>query len=171
MRISRTWTQCVIVFVLVLGGAGRVRGIAAPVGTEKPLSVSLERTLCYGTCPSYVVTLFADGRVTFEGREYVKAKGAHSRRIPATKLAPLYAKIEAIHFWDLQDSYRFVKRPDGAVEMVTDLPTYFVTVKTATKSKRVQDYHGSPKELRELEELIDTIAGVDEWIGKPGERK
>src|SRR6202171_787505 len=37
--------------------------------------VTLERTVCFGTCPSYLVTITSDGTVTFEGRDFVKTKG------------------------------------------------------------------------------------------------
>src|SRR5260370_40414752 len=30
--------------------------------------ITLERTVCFGSCPSYRVTLSQDGTVTFEGR-------------------------------------------------------------------------------------------------------
>jgi hypothetical protein len=132
---------------------------------DKPVSISLERTTCYGTCPSYVVTLLADGNVTFEGREYVKKKGALKKKIAPSALAPIYKKIEEIRFWELEDSYRIKKSPDGSFSRVTDLPTQYVTVKTAAKSKKVEDYCGTPAGLRELEKLIDEVAGVSEWVG------
>jgi hypothetical protein len=155
--------------LLCLEGADSVPGGTA--AGEKPVSISLERTICFGACPSYVVTLFADGRVTYEGRHFVKVRGAHWKTIPAAKLAPLFAKLDAVHFWEFKDRYSMVVNPDGSIEVVTDQPTYTVTVKTEGKTKRVVDYYGAPKALRELEDLIDTTAGVEEWIGKPEERK
>lgn len=151
-------------------GDGADRVDAGAVSGGKPVSISLERTICFGACPSYVVTLFADGRVTYEGRNFVKTKGAHWKTIPTAKLQPLFEKLEAVHFWEFKDHYHFVENPAGSIQIVSDQPTYTITVKTRGKTKRVVDYYGAPKALRELEALIDTTAGVEEWIGKPEER-
>src|SRR5262249_21525334 len=51
--------------------------------------VTLERTQCYGTCPSYKLTVSADGTVVFEGREYVKNKGTVRSNIGVEKVAEL----------------------------------------------------------------------------------
>ena len=161
--------RCLVAALFCVCGAGSVA--SSVVSGDRPISISLERTICYGACPSYVVTLFADGRVTYEGRNFVKTKGAHWKTIPTAKLTPLFAKLEAIHFWEFKDHYHFVENADGSIQLVTDQPTYTVTVKTQGKTKRVVDYYGAPKALRELEVLIDTTAGVEEWIGKPEERK
>ncbi len=145
------------------------RSLAAADG--KPISISLERTVCFGSCPSYVLTILADGRVTFEGRQYVKSKGIFRKKIAPAKLEPIFQKIEEIHFWELEDRYRTKKNPDGSISMITDMPTQYVTVKWPTKSKRVENYYGAPPEVLELEGLIDEIAGVSKWVGKPNERK
>ncbi len=133
---------------------------------DKPISISLERTGCFGTCPSYVLTILRDGNVTFEGREYVKSKGVFRKKIGTATLTSLFKKIEEIHFWELEDSYRTKINPDGSISMITDMPTQYVTVRSATKSKRVEDYYGTPPGVKDLERLIDEVAGVSEWVGK-----
>jgi hypothetical protein len=158
--------KTILATILMLFGACRLAA-----ADDKPVSVSLERTVCYGSCPSYVLTILADGSVTFEGRRYVKSTGVFKKKIAPAKLDPLFKKIEEIHFWELEDSYTSKKNPDGSISMITDLPTRYVTVKSATKSKRVEDYYGTPPGLRELESLIDEVAGVSEWVGKPNEKK
>ena len=169
VRTFGFWMLWLAATSLCLEGADALPGGAA--GRENPVSISLERTICYGACPSYVLTVFADGRITYEGRHFVKVRGSHWKTIPTAKLAPLFAKLDAVHFWKFKDSYYVVVNPDGSIEAVTDQPTYTVTVKTGGQTKRVVDYYGAPKALRELEDLIDTTAGVEEWIGKPDERK
>ena len=145
--------------------------VSAFAADETPVSISLERTVCFGTCPSYIVTLLADGSVTFEGREHVKTKGVATKKIDASKLIPIFKKLEEIHFWELEDSYRTKKNADGSITSISDLPTKNVTVKTATKTKKVEDYFGTPAGMNELELLIDEVAGVNEWVGDPKDRK
>src|ERR1700746_1609053 len=38
----------------------------------KALTISLERTGCYGSCPAYTVTIRGDGSVTYVGKNYGK---------------------------------------------------------------------------------------------------
>ena len=116
------------------------------------------------------MTLLAEGSVTFEGRYFVKQHGVVHKRIAPSCLAPIFKKIEEINFWDLENSYYSKKNPDGSVELVTDYPTQYVTVKCQAKTKRIQDYYGAPKGLSQLESLIDDVAGVAEWIGTQDEK-
>jgi hypothetical protein len=153
------------VLLSLLAGCGLV---AAP--GDLPVSISLERTGCYGSCPSYLVTLRADGTVTFEGREHVESKGQFQKKIDPAKLAPLFAKVEAIHFWDLKDRYVEKVNADGTVMRITDLPTRYTEVKYSTRAKRIKNYFDGPAGLEELEHLIDEVAGVSAWIGKAGQK-
>src|SRR3984893_251893 len=43
--------------------------------------VTLERTVCFGNCPSYQVTIAQDGTVNFEGLDFVKTKGTAREQI------------------------------------------------------------------------------------------
>ena len=40
------------------------------------VTVTLERSPCFGFCPSYSVTMAADGRIEFEGRSHVQTTKA-----------------------------------------------------------------------------------------------
>jgi hypothetical protein len=43
--------------------------------------ITLERTVCYGTCPSYKVTLTGDGTVVYEGQNFVRVQGRQEKKI------------------------------------------------------------------------------------------
>jgi hypothetical protein len=134
---------------------------------DKLVSISLQRTTCYGSCPAYLVTLAADGTVTFEGREHVGMKGTYTKKIDPAKLAPVIAKLEEIRFWTLRDRYRTKSAPGGLESSVSDLPTRTTTVRYRDRTKAVENYYGGPDGLAELEKLIDETAGVAEWVGAP----
>jgi hypothetical protein len=80
----------------------------------------------------------------------------------------VWAKIEEIGFWDLEDSYTRVvtKMPDGTVQTteVFDLPEKRITVVDRTQKKTVIDYFGGPQSLEELELLIDRVADISVWV-------
>jgi hypothetical protein len=126
--------------------------------------ISLERTACYGTCPVYKVTIDAQGTVSFDGTDHVRVKGHQTDRIPASAVARLLATAERIRFFELRDSYRTVRHADGSEEMVTDLPTAFVSITRGGRTKRIEDYFGTPADLRQLERDIDLASNTKRWI-------
>ena len=52
------------------------------------------------------------------------------------------------------------------ITLVTDLPTKFVTVQTRNFTKTIEDYYDGPKELAELENMVDRVARTSQWIDK-----
>jgi hypothetical protein len=133
---------------------------AAPDDT----TIALERTACFGTCPVYAVTIDAHGNVVYNGTRFVAVTGRRTARVPVARVAEILERAEQIRFFDLDDQYREIRHPDGTMSTVTDLPTTFVTIKRAGRSKRVEDYYGAPKALGDLERLIDDLAQTRQWV-------
>jgi uncharacterized protein DUF6438 len=117
--------------------------------------IKLERTACYGRCPVYGVSIDARGNVTYDGTSFVRVVGRQTDRIPISKVAALVQTVDRIRFFELENKYR---------QLITDLPTTFVTVTRDGHSKQVEDYFGAPKSLRDLEQQIDDMAGTARWI-------
>lgn len=76
--------------LLTLASYALVYGIspAYPQAQAREDTLVLEREGCYGSCPSYTITVFKDGRVVWRGKEYVRVKGKAHSRIP-----------QRSHFW------------------------------------------------------------------------
>jgi uncharacterized protein DUF6438 len=130
-------------------------------------AISLERTSCYGTCPSYKVIAYRDGRIQYEGKDYVTIKGKRISAINPSQFARLAKKAEEIGFFRLKNEYSSITNPDGSMSVVTDQPTYITTVTRGTVTKKVENYYGGPKRLYELEQLIDEITNSAQWTGNP----
>jgi hypothetical protein len=128
---------------------------AAPQAIPEDFVIKLERTACYGRCPVYVVSIDARGNVTYEGTRFVKVAGRQTDRVPASRVAALVETVDRIRFFDLDDKYR---------QLITDLPTTFVTVTRDGRTKRIEDYFGAPKSLKDLERQIDDAAQTARWI-------
>jgi hypothetical protein len=126
--------------------------------------IKLERTSCFGECPVYSVSIDAKGNVTYEGTKFVRVEGRQTDRIPESRVAALLETADRIRFFELNDSYRTIRNPDGTETMVSDLPTTFVTITRAGRSRRVEDYFGAPPSLKELEQQIDDAARTTRWI-------
>lgn len=122
-------------------------------------SVTLERSVCYGFCPAYAVTIYGDGRVAYEGRQFVRVSGAQSGQADPAEVAALFAMIEDANFFALNDAYR---------ANITDLPEYSVTVRQGGRSKTVVDYvgraAGMPEAVTLIENEIDRVAGTRQWV-------
>jgi hypothetical protein len=122
-------------------------------------SISLERTPCFGFCPSYSVSIAADGAVTYNGQRFVRVTGEQHGQADPAALAALRQHILAADFFNLQDQYR---------ARVTDLPSARVTVERDGASKSVLDYGGEmvgmPHAVREIQQEIDRVAGTAQWV-------
>ena len=149
--------------VVALGASLNASQTAAQAVPDD-FSITLARTSCFGPCPVYSVSIDAKGSVTYEGKKFVRAVGRQTDRIPVSQVARLAEAVNRIRFFDLNDSYRTVRNPDGSEMMVTDLPTTIVTVTSGGRSKQVVDYFGAPESLKELEKQIDETAGTKRWV-------
>jgi hypothetical protein len=128
---------------------------AAAQAIPEDFVIKLERTACFGFCPVYRVSIDARGNVTYDGVSFVRVAGRQTDRIPISSVAALLATVDRIRFFELDDKYR---------QLITDLPTTFVTVTRDGHSKRIEDYFGAPKSLHDLEQQIDDLAGTARWI-------
>ncbi len=125
------------------------------------VTITLERTSCYGTCPVYEVSIDETGLVQYRGKAFVQVEGKQTRRITPEAVRRLVGEFLAIDFFQLNGRYDSM----GGLK-VSDLPTTITTINLDGRRKRVEDYVGAPDALRGLEALIDETAGVREWTGK-----
>lgn len=145
-----------------------------PQNIPQDLKITLERTVCYGTCPAYKLTITADGAVVFEGRLFVKKEGATIKSaISQERLKQLIAEFDRVKFFSLEDDYMEDRRVCD--ELATDNPTAYTSIRINGKSKTIKHYHGCrgpkvPKELTELENNIDKIVNTAQWLPDQKER-
>lgn len=131
------------------------------------LAITLERTRCYGFCPSYVLKISANGKVAYEGRASVKLVGQAESSISHEKLRALISAFEKINYFDLKAAYETPN--DGCKDWVTDGPTTITSLTINGRSKSVRHYSGCRgiavlAELEKLEQAIDDAANTEQWI-------
>lgn len=107
--------------------------------------IYLERTMCYGTCPAYKIEIFNNEEGYYYGGKFVKHIGVFQFSINKEDISLIIERANEINFFDMKNEYS---------EKVSDLPTTYIEI----NNKRIKDYYGSPKELKDLESLIDKIA-------------
>ena len=130
---------------------------------DSQIRIELERTGCYGTCPSYKVSM-VPGSITFYGGGYVAAAGIHKDTLAPDAVRALAQRFVDADFYSMDKEY---------VAGVTDEPTFRVSVSIDGNIQAVTDYMGSwvgmPAVIEDLEDAIDETARTDRWIeGKDG---
>jgi hypothetical protein len=133
--------------------------VAPPVLRPKSrIEVTLQRTGCYGSCPSYTVTLGSDG-IVFEGGGFVVASGRHTDSVDASDVRKLAKQFIAADFYSMDSEYR---------ASVTDNPTYILSIDIDGRKKVVEDYvgqwEGMPAVISDLEDEVDALARTERWI-------
>jgi hypothetical protein len=111
---------------------------------EVDLIITLQRTACFGTCPIYKIEIYSDGSGTYTGTRFVENIGITKFSLSETQLNLILTEAEAIGFTNMKEEYS---------EPISDLPTTFIQI----KNKKIKDYVGAPKTLKNLEKLIDQI--------------
>ena len=133
---------------------------------EHVLLASIEGTACFGTCPSYKLTIYRDGAVEYEGEEYVKTKGKATGTLALDKVDAIDRLFAEHGYLKLRDSYESYD--------VTDNPSTYTSYQPlGGKLKSVRHYHGdmhAPEELSKLEKRLYELAEVERWIGSREER-
>lgn len=127
---------------------------------DSKIVIRLERTMCYGRCPSYTVTL-TDRGVVFKGEKYVAHTGRHEAPADPAAVRKLAQRFIDADFYSLEAAY---------TASVTDNPTYTLSISIDGHKKEVEDYVGTwvgmPAVVRDLEEAVDTVAGTRRWISE-----
>lgn len=144
-----------------------VGGRQTPGSGDKDDFITLERTVCFGTCPSYLLTIKRDGSVTFEGRRFTKTVGVVRGKISPADFRALVSEFEKINYFSLPD--RFVGGTKECPENITDMPSANTSIKLNGKTKAVDHYYGCSSngalaKLTALENKIDEVAGTQKWI-------
>jgi hypothetical protein len=134
---------------------------------KEPLDmvITLERTMCFGTCPVYKLTIYGNGEIVYEGKKHVKEQGNRTARISEDKVRGLISEFERLGYFELKDSY--------IARGITDMPSAITSITIGSRTKAVRHYYGdksAPRDLMELEKRIDTISGSSQWVkGVPAE--
>lgn len=120
---------------------------------KEALFLSMERTPCFGKCPSYKLTIFNTGNVVYEGFTFAKKEGKHTKKLSKSQLTEIQDKVESIKLFEMKDKYD---------SQITDIPSTILYVVYKGKKKKILDRVGGPDELKSLEKLIDFLVLDDE---------
>ncbi len=158
---AKTMRYCIIFVLafLILGFLGCSISSDKPKALKKnDVIISLKRTMCYGRCPVYSLTIYGDGTLVYRGEMYVRVIGKWTTRISKEKVRLLIKKFKQVNFFSFKDKYDYL--------YMTDMPSAIVSITIDGKTKTVTHYLGdisAPKELSQLERYIDEVVNSDRW--------
>jgi len=126
------------------------------------LVITLERTMCPGACPDYLLSVYSDGKIVYEGRHYVAVKGRQERSISKDDVKKLVDEFYRSGYFSLKDRYDPIVN-DGAITKTS--------IVADGKKKQVVNCHPSqaPEGLYKLERMIDEIAQSERWVRQSGQ--
>ena len=138
------------------------------------LIIRLKRGMCFGPCPVYELIIYGSGEIIYNGEYFVKEIGIRKDKIPQIQILRLFKYAMEIDFFEMKSKYIFENYyeldKNGMVQYsngtMTDLPEYEVEIKIGNKKKKIVDYLGAPKRLRQFENMIDSICRSKRWIGQ-----
>jgi hypothetical protein len=109
--------------------------------------ITLERTVCFGTCPIYAVAIYEDGTVSYFGYANVKNTGVDYKKISKESVVSLVSYAYERGYFNLLDNYETkIDTIDGKVyhQTVTDLPSKVTSLRINSKRKIINNYFGGP---------------------------
>ena len=137
---------------------------AGPAAPSAPDSIVLERGPCFGSCPTYRLSLARSGAVHFVSSSRGDVGREERGSITPAQFLALAAEAERIGFDQLPDNIRESRYCE---RMATDLPSADVSIFRGAAVKTVRDYLGcfdGPPGLRRFESAIDSVAGSSRWV-------
>lgn len=188
MKINRLW----IYFILLTGLSYNFFGQDMRAPKEKRVSptkstldlersfITLQRTRCLGTCSAYKVKILADGTLFYEGTVNVKIKEKTSAKLTKAQLKRLVAEFKKARYFTLHSSY--VKEKDGC-DLLSDAPLVYTSIQYEGRKKSVKHdlgcysatgnkrFTAELTRLTDLENAVDEIININQWIGTIDERK
>jgi hypothetical protein len=121
----------------------------------KKMIISYEKTVCFGTCPAFTMTINGEtNKITYKGDSNVEKIGNYEKSISDEDLSKLAETFEKNKFFEMKDEYN---------GQMTDLPSKYVSLSYDGKSKKVRDRYNAPAELKEIEKSLDAIADSEGW--------
>ncbi len=136
----------------------------AAIAQTKPASqilITIKRETSLGCSPDYAAEIYLDGTVVYHGFACVKVEGEKRHKISAARVTQLIQAFEQANYFSFKDAYEV----DETGHSYTDLARTTTSIALNGKNKKVIDYLCPPKELVALEELIEKLAGLYEYIG------
>ena len=117
-------------------------------GISDSLLFKLERTPCFGRCPTFSISVFNGGYVEYHGDRNVDKIGFFKSKMSSKELQKLKSMINELDIFKLKDIYD---------AHMTDIPSTIITYQYQDNAKVVVDRANSPEKLRLFEKEVELM--------------
>lgn len=115
---------------------------------EKNTLISIQKTKCFGDCPSYELTIDKEGNVLYNGKAFVLKKGKESFKLSNKALVTLKEKLKDSGFSAFKETYDNPR--------IMDLQSTYITYNG--KQVKIRLWNDDvPESLMELHEFVEGI--------------
>ena len=120
-----------------------------PEDVNPDLVASLQRSPCFGYCPTFKIEVFSNGKAQYHGIAHTTRIGNYVAKVDAAFLKGIEDKALSIKYLSLLDHY-----PTGDIA-VSDVPTVTSYVRIGKDGKRITNNYDPPKALTEFEQWLE----------------
>lgn len=114
--------------------------------------VSMQRTACYGRCPIYDITIYKNGLLIYNAKQFTDTTGCFFRQLNRQQLSTIKKWFATANFFGMAAKY-----PEDKAAL-TDLPSCIIFYQDGKRKKTVTDRHvDTPPALKHLEQQIDAL--------------
>ncbi|MCH2226126.1 MAG: DUF6438 domain-containing protein [Crocinitomicaceae bacterium] len=128
---------------------------------KRTFVAGIERTFCFGRCPTYTMEIYSDGFVEFNGTRNVEIIGKYTTNITQVQINEILGTANDINFFEMDNEY------DDP--MVMDLPSATTTIMGNGVKKSVMRRIGYPDSILALEKHFDNLIKSERWTSESGE--
>ena len=125
---------------------------AIPHGIEE---IAIERTPCYGSCPTYTFTVKQDGSFIYVGEQHVEHVGTFTGKLDSFAVKNVFLAIDDLGYMNLNYKY--------SADFLDSATVYSKVIKFG-EIKVIENYAGTgPGKLLAVELLIDSLVAQINW--------
>lgn len=129
--------------------------LAPAVAQENRTAITLERHLCFGACPAYLLQIDSSRAVSFKPGPPSSRLQEFSATITADQFREVVSKFETIHFFELKDHYE-ARKSDGQ--------EIRIQIALNGRLKEIRHYDDGPLELMEAERFLERMTNIHRWL-------
>ncbi len=115
--------------------------------------ISIERTACLGSCPTYKLQVNSSGEAYFNGMNFVDRIGEYRAMVSPDELQAIFKRCDELEYFKLDNVYW---------APMTDVPSTYTSIVKGGKRKSVTHQSDGPQNLQDFEkELEEILFGLD----------
>lgn len=122
--------------------------------THQNSLIKLRKTACFGKCPIYELTIDKNGKLYFDGLDFVLVKGKKEIQLRTSEFQALKEHLEKTTFSSYEEAYNNPR--------ITDLPSTYITYQG--KQIQIRTWNQVPPLLKAVVKYIETLTKTHKLV-------